>query len=151
MSTITDVFPRRSTSVFIYFLRLLYLKNGVMNSVSDKKRVSHLLLFRDVFPGHGAALAFETYETSGHNKAPITYSINYRSTGVRKSKGVAMAQVVSRRPLTAEAQVRARFNPRGICGGQSVTGTGYSPSSSVFLCQYISHRRSPNSYHLGNA
>jgi hypothetical protein len=29
-----------------------------------------------------------------------------------------MAQVVSRRPLTAEARVRAPVNPCGICGGQ---------------------------------
>jgi hypothetical protein len=43
-----------------------------------------------------------------------------------------MAQVVSRRPLTAEAWVRARVNPCGICGGQSGTGTGFSQSSSVF-------------------
>jgi hypothetical protein len=49
-----------------------------------------------------------------------------------------MAQVVSSRPLTAEARVRARVNPCGICGGQSVTGTGFSPSSSVFPCQYHS-------------
>jgi hypothetical protein len=48
-----------------------------------------------------------------------------------------MAQVVSRRPLTAEARFRARANPCGICGGQSGTGTGFSPSSSVFPCQYI--------------
>jgi hypothetical protein len=48
-----------------------------------------------------------------------------------------MAQIVSRRPLTAEARVRARVNPCGICGGQSVTGTGFSPSSSVFPCQCI--------------
>jgi hypothetical protein len=33
--------------------------------------------------------------------------------------GRAMAQVVSRWPLTAEARV----NPCGICGGQSGTGT----------------------------
>jgi hypothetical protein len=38
-----------------------------------------------------------------------------------------MAQVVSRRPLTAEARV----SPCGICGGQSGTATGLSPSSSV--------------------
>jgi hypothetical protein len=49
-----------------------------------------------------------------------------------------MAQVVSRRPLTAEARVRARVNPGGICGGQCGTGTGFSPSSSVFRCQYHS-------------
>jgi hypothetical protein len=43
-----------------------------------------------------------------------------------------MAQVISRRPLTAESRVRARVNPCGICGGQSGTGTGFPPSSSVF-------------------
>jgi hypothetical protein len=44
-----------------------------------------------------------------------------------------MAQVVSRRPPTAEARFRAWVNPCGICGGQSGTGTGFSPSSSVFF------------------
>jgi hypothetical protein len=39
--------------------------------------------------------------------------------------GRAMAQVVSRRPLTAEARVRVRVSPCGICGGQSGTGTGF--------------------------
>jgi hypothetical protein len=47
-----------------------------------------------------------------------------------------MAQVVSRRAHTAEAWVLAWVNPCGICGGQSGTGTGFSPSSSVFPCQY---------------
>jgi hypothetical protein len=49
-----------------------------------------------------------------------------------------MAQVVSRRSLTAEVPVRARVNPCGICGGQSGTGTGFSPRSSVFPYQYHS-------------
>jgi hypothetical protein len=49
-----------------------------------------------------------------------------------------MAQVVSRRSLTAEARVRTRVNPCGICGGQCDTGTGFSPSLSVFPCQYHS-------------
>jgi hypothetical protein len=39
--------------------------------------------------------------------------------------GRAMVQVVSRRPLTAEARVRARFNPCGICGGQIGRGGYY--------------------------
>jgi len=40
-----------------------------------------------------------------------------------------MAQAVSRRPLTAEDGIRARVSPLcGICGGQSGTETGFSPS-----------------------
>jgi hypothetical protein len=49
----------------------------------------------------------------------------------------AMAQVVSRQPFTAEARVRSRVNPCRISGGQSGTGAGFSPSSSVFPCQHI--------------
>jgi hypothetical protein len=49
-----------------------------------------------------------------------------------------MAQAVSRRPLIAEARVRAQINLCGICGGQIDTGTGFSPSSSVFPCLYHS-------------
>jgi hypothetical protein len=63
-----------------------------------------------------------------------------RQTTVRKSdlrtyQGRAIAQAVSRRHLTAESQVRARVNPCGIYGGQSGTGTGFSPSYPVFPCQ----------------
>jgi hypothetical protein len=49
----------------------------------------------------------------------------------------AISQVVSRLPLRAEARVRARINPCETCGGESGIGTGFSPSSSVFPCQYI--------------
>jgi hypothetical protein len=49
-----------------------------------------------------------------------------------------MAQAVSRRPPTAEARFRSRVSPYGICGGQSVTGTGFSPCTSVFPCQFRS-------------
>jgi cytochrome c553 len=44
--------------------------------------------------------------------------------------GRAMAQAVSRRPLTAETQVSARVSPCGICHEQSGAGRA-SPSSSV--------------------
>jgi hypothetical protein len=47
-----------------------------------------------------------------------------------------MAQAVSHRPHTTDAQVHAWVNPCGICGGQSSTGTRFSPSSLVFPCQY---------------
>ena len=55
---------------------------------------------------------------------------------VRVELGRAMAQAVSRRPLTAEAWVRSRVSPCRICGRQSGTGTGFSPSTSVFRCQF---------------
>jgi hypothetical protein len=67
-----------------------------------------------------------------HNKQLI------RTSPVTEGRGSAMAQVVSRWSLTAEARIRARVNPCGICGGQSGTGTGFSPSSSVAPCQYHS-------------
>jgi hypothetical protein len=56
-----------------------------------------------------------------------------------------MAQTVSRRPSTAKARVRARVSPCGICGGQSNTGTDFSPSSSGFPCQYDYSTRAPYS------
>ena len=46
-----------------------------------------------------------------------------------------MAQAVSRRPLTAGARFRSRVSSFGICGGQSGTGTDFSPSASVFPCR----------------
>jgi hypothetical protein len=53
--------------------------------------------------------------------------------------GRAMAQAVSHRPLNAEARVRSLVSPCGICGGQSGTRTGFSPSTSVFPYQFHSN------------
>jgi hypothetical protein len=53
--------------------------------------------------------------------------------------GRAMAQAVSRWLLTADAPVRARVNPCGLCGGQTGSRTVISPSSSFFPCQYHSN------------
>ena len=49
-----------------------------------------------------------------------------------------MAQAVSRRLLTAEARFRSRVSPCGICGGQSGTGTGFPPNTSVSPVNFIS-------------
>jgi hypothetical protein len=52
--------------------------------------------------------------------------------------GRAMAQAVSNRLLTAEARFRSQVSPCGVFGGQSGTGTGFSPSASVFRCKFHS-------------
>jgi len=57
-----------------------------------------------------------------------------RPSHVRIFNGCAMAQAVSNRHLTVEAQV----SPCGICCGQSGIGTGSSPSSLVSPHQYHS-------------
>jgi hypothetical protein len=66
-----------------------------------------------------------------------------------KHFGHAMAQVVIRRPLTAEAWVRARVCLCGICGGQSGTGTEFSQSSSISPVIIIPPWLSILIYHLG--
>jgi hypothetical protein len=49
-----------------------------------------------------------------------------------------MEQTVSCRPLTAEARVRSQVSPCWICGVQSGTGIGFSPTYSLFPYQYHS-------------
>jgi hypothetical protein len=60
-----------------------------------------------------------------------------------------MAQAVSRRPLTAEGQVRFRVNVREICGGQIGTGTGFSRSNSSACC-FLRKRKRAKRGHLPN-
>ena len=49
-----------------------------------------------------------------------------------------MAQTVNGRVVTAEARIQSQASPCNIYGGQSGTGTGFSPTTSVFPCQYHS-------------
>ena len=49
-----------------------------------------------------------------------------------------IAQEVRRRSPTSEAWFRSQHNPCEIFGGQSSTGTGICPSTSVFPCQHHS-------------
>jgi hypothetical protein len=57
---------------------------------------------------------------------------------VHNKHGRAMAQAVSRQPLTAEARFRSQVSPCEICSGQIGTGTGPPQSISVFPCQFHS-------------
>jgi hypothetical protein len=54
------------------------------------------------------------------------------------TRGRAVAHEISRLPLAVEARVRSQFSSCEICGGQSGTETGFSPSTSIFPCQYHS-------------
>jgi hypothetical protein len=45
-----------------------------------------------------------------------------------------MVQAVSHRPLTAQTRLRYQVIPCKICDGQSGTGTGFSPNTSLFRC-----------------
>jgi hypothetical protein len=49
-----------------------------------------------------------------------------------------MAQAVSRRPLTAAVRFCARVNPVGFVVDKEELEQGFSPSPSVFPCQYNS-------------
>jgi hypothetical protein len=49
-----------------------------------------------------------------------------------------MSEVVNRQLFTAEVRVRSLAILCVICGGRSSTGTGLSPSTSIFLWQYHS-------------
>jgi hypothetical protein len=44
----------------------------------------------------------------------------------------------SRRPVITDPRGKSQVSPYEICGGQSGTGTGFSPSTSGFACQYYS-------------
>jgi hypothetical protein len=52
------------------------------------------------------------------------------------TQGRTMAQVVCRRPLKAKVRIRSQISPCEIYGGHSGTGTGFSPSASIFPCHY---------------
>jgi len=56
-----------------------------------------------------------------------------------------MVQAVIRQVTIAESRIGSQVSLCEICGGQSGTGTDYSPSSSAFRCQYNS-TNAPYSY-----
>jgi len=57
---------------------------------------------------------------------------------LRPRQPVRALRQASCRPLTVEAQFRPSAIPREVCGGQIGTGTGFSPSTSVFPYHYHS-------------
>jgi hypothetical protein len=78
------------------------------------------------------------------NRVCVAYTQQPRRDIIVRVLGHAMAQAVSRRPLTAEAPVQSRVSPCEICGAQSGPGMGFFPSSSVFPS--ISFHRCSNTW-----
>jgi hypothetical protein len=62
---------------------------------------------------------------------------SYHIKNLSNALGRAMTQAVSRRPSTAEHRVRFRVSPCGVYGGQSGTGTGFSPSCRFYPVNLI--------------
>jgi len=54
------------------------------------------------------------------------------------SKHLAMAQMVSRWPVTMETRVPSQVSPGKICGEWSSIPAGFSPSACIVRCQYHS-------------
>ena len=59
-------------------------------------------------------------------------SLNEIQVNLKSLKGRAMAQEVSRRPLTSEAGVPSQTSLREICGGNGGSRAGFFPDTSVF-------------------
>jgi hypothetical protein len=79
-----------------------------------------------------------------NKRVTLDMNIEYCLQCKNKCIGCAMAQAVSCRPLTTEAQVCSWVNPYGLYGGQSGAGTGFPPSSSASPVNII-----PPALHLG--
>jgi hypothetical protein len=77
---------------------------------------------------------------------PLQCSLGRQSRTAHVCSFSAMAQPVSRRPLTAEATIRSRFNPRGIRGGQSGTVEVIFSELFCFPRSVSIHHGSPCSY-----
>jgi hypothetical protein len=92
---------------------------------------------RNTWPGDGVPLLVSYYSICTWTWLYFTCQHGHlgQRYALRLTKGRAMAQAVSRRPLTVECRVRARVIPWGSCGWQSLTATGFSPTSSVLPCQ----------------
>jgi hypothetical protein len=90
---------------------------------------SHLAGSQETWVRNGRWILLTKHLYSGQQ---CTLAISW--SRVIQCKGRSMSQAVIRRPLTAEARVRSRVSPCGICGGQNGTGTGFPPSISFHRC-----------------
>jgi hypothetical protein len=94
-------------------------------------------------PCRGSNLDRPVVQSVGTILIELPLLINYV---VRGHKG----EVTSKLPLTSDARIRIPVSQCRIYGGQSDTGTGFSPNSSVFPVNVILTWPSILIYNLGN-
>ena len=125
-------------TVFLFIYSTIY--HGTPNDVLRQPGWA-TLLWINVFASDMLSkvkLIFPHYHSSNNIHMNNSLCSTLNPLFCKECLGRAMAQAASRRPLIAEALVRSRFSPCGICGGQSGIGTGFSPSTSVFPCRFHS-------------
>jgi hypothetical protein len=117
---------------------------GLRGERLSTNRLSHVKANRSIYSSINGLVAAITLTASVTRNVKLTVLRFFRVHCMSLSfitvhiyyltkKGRAMAEEVSRRPLTAEARVPYQVSRRGICGGQSGTGTGCSPSYCGFF------------------
>jgi hypothetical protein len=123
------------TEVLMYLDELETMKTRDEEIPTPKfalQRVHDILFVIGVIDNWRHTDYFETYSsrTDQWTKVSSTHLNSYSSL---LTTNRAMAQIVSRRPVAAEARVRARVFPCGICGGQSGSGIGFFSEFFSFL------------------
>ena len=82
---------------------------------------------------------FSTPIKTGDGAHPASCTMSVCSfPGKKVIWGHAMAHVVSSQPFTTKAQIQSQAGPFWIYSRESDTMIGFSPSTSVFPCQYHS-------------